>query len=147
MNIEMNPEVDWHEEGKTQVLTACCSLLVFFFLWLLHPVNTLMSVSFGLFYVKCRSDILVLTLVCVLANSVFGSSLCLTFWYFDPCLHSDSDSCLALNKSLFHFTPVCIWVLPLHLSFTIVTIVSSYCGLKINQDKNILQICSFLAVV
>ena len=92
-----------------------------FFLWLLPLYySTLMSVCFDL-YVKCNSDFSALTLVCVLANSDFGSSLYLTFWYSDPCLYFDSDSCLALNKSLFHFTPVCIWVLSLHLLFTFVT--------------------------
>ena len=89
------------------VFSALVCWSFYFFLWLLPLYySTLMSLSFGLLYVKCNSDFSALTLVCVLANS--NSSLYLTFWYSDPCLYFDSDSCLALNKSLFHFTPVCI---------------------------------------
>ena len=50
-----------------------------------------------------HSDFPVPTLVCVLADSGFEFSVYLTVWYFDPCLHSVSDSSLALIKSLFHF--------------------------------------------
>ena len=58
-----------------------------------------MCFSFDFVHVMCDSDYLALTLVCVLINSDFGSSLYLEpFWYSDPCLYFDSDSCLALKK-------------------------------------------------
>ena len=94
---------------------------LFSFFLLLLPLyhNILMCFSFYLLHVMCDSDSLVLTLVCILAYADFGFPLYWTFWYSDSCLYFDSDSCLALIKSIFHFTPACIWVLPLHLPFTV----------------------------
>ena len=93
-----------------------------------------MCFSFDLLIVICISDFPVPTLVCVLADSGFGFSLCVTIWYFDPCLLSDFDYCLALNKSFFHFTPVCIWVFPFHLPLTVVTMFGN--GLEVFWDHN-----------
>ena len=54
---------------------------------------------------------------CVLADSVFGSPLDLTFRYSDLCLYFDYDFCLAPIKSFFSLSP-CASGSFSHLTFT-----------------------------
>ena len=70
-----------------------------------------MCYSFDLLLVIRYSDFPVPILVCVLADSVFGSPLSLTFRYSDLGLPFDYDSCSVLIKSCFFTFTVCIWVL------------------------------------
>ena len=70
-----------------------------------------MCCSLGLLLVICISNFPVLTLVCVLADSVFGFPLGLTFQHSDLGLPFDYDSCSVLINSCFFTFTVCIWVL------------------------------------
>ena len=62
-----------------------------------------MCFSFVFLHVQCILDFPASTLLCVLADSGFGSPLSLIFRYSDFCLYFDYDFCLALIKPLFHF--------------------------------------------
>ena len=61
-----------------------------------------MCVSFGLLHVKCISDFPASTLVCVLANSIFGSPLNLICRDSDPCLCLTLISACSLINPFFH---------------------------------------------